>query len=80
MHAGEITNYLDERISELAKSRLPDEPLYPFGQSQYASFMMPRDEMSSHDKGTEKWSGSRTNGTFSDDHKLKNGKTSTRSR
>ena len=39
----EITNYLDEKISELAKSRLPEAPEYRFGNSHYASFMMPRD-------------------------------------
>ena len=80
MHAAEITTLLDEKISQLARNQLPEGPEYPLGDSQYASFMMPRDEMSSHDKGTEKWSSSRTNGSFSDDHKLKNDKTSSRSR
>jgi hypothetical protein len=45
MHAVEIASFLDQRISELAKNRLPQEPAYPGGDLQYASFMMPRDEM-----------------------------------
>jgi hypothetical protein len=45
MLPAEITNYLDDKISELAKNRLPDEPGYPSGETQYASFLMPRDEM-----------------------------------
>jgi hypothetical protein len=45
MLPAEITNYLDDKISELAKSRLPDEPGYPSGETQYASFIMPKDEM-----------------------------------
>lgn len=47
MLPAEITNYLDNKISELAKSRLPDEPGYPSGETQYASFIMPKDEMNS---------------------------------
>jgi len=34
--------YLDEKISDLV-NRLPETPEYPFGNSQYASFMTPRD-------------------------------------
>ena len=45
MLPAEITNYLDDKISELAKNRLPDEPGYPSGETQYASFIMPKDEM-----------------------------------
>lgn len=47
MHPAEITNYLDDAISELAKHKLPDEPGYPSGESQYASFMIPKEEMNS---------------------------------
>lgn len=71
MHAVEITNFLDERISELAKNQLPEEPGYPSGDSQYASFMMPRDEMNINEKSPEKWSSyNRSNGSW-DDHKTK---------
>jgi len=74
MHAVEITNLLDEKISELIKNRLPEEPGYPSGESQYASFMMPRDEMNSHDK-SPKASYSRSNGSYeADDHKSKHDK------
>jgi hypothetical protein len=45
MHAVEITTFLDERIQELARNRLPDEPQYPAGESQYASFLIGPDEM-----------------------------------
>jgi hypothetical protein len=45
MQAVEITAFLDGRISDLVKSRLPDQPAYPFGDPQYASFM-PREDMS----------------------------------
>jgi hypothetical protein len=75
MHALEITNYLDERISELAKNRLPEEPVYPSGDSQYASFMMPLDETNMNGKATDKWSTHSTytqsNGNLSNEHKLK---------
>ena len=71
MHALEITSLLDDRISELAKNRLPDEPGYPSGNSHYASFMMPRDEMNINEKSPEKYSG-RSNGNWTDDHKTKN--------
>lgn len=76
MHAVEITNFLDEKISELIKNRLPEEPGYPSGESQYASFIMPRDEMNSNDK-SPKWSsyGGRSNGSYEgDDHKSKHDK------
>jgi len=75
MRAVEITNFLDEKISELIKNRLPEEPGYPSGESQYASFIMPRDEMNSNDK-SPKWSSySRPNGSYeADDHKLKHDK------
>jgi hypothetical protein len=75
MHTVEITNLLDEKISELIKNRLPEEPGYPSGESQYASFMMPRDEMNSHDK-SPKWSSySRSNGSYeADNHKSKHDK------
>jgi len=77
MHLGEITNFLDQRISELAKNRLPEEPVYPAGNSQYASFIMPKDEMDLHDKETDKQtkrssSASRSNGNWSDDGKATN--------
>jgi hypothetical protein len=73
MHAVDITNYLDERISELVKNRLPEEPVYPSGESQYASFMIPRDEMSLNDKSPEKPSigSSRLNGIRFGEDKLK---------
>jgi hypothetical protein len=68
MHALEITTFLDERISELTKERLPEEPNYPSGQTQYASFMMSRNEgMSVQDKSPdkEKWETySRPNGSW----------------
>lgn len=72
MHAVEITNFLDEKISELIKDRLPEEPGYPSGESQYASFIMPRDEMNHHDK-SPKWStNGRSNGSYEGaDHKSK---------
>lgn len=55
MHALEITTFLDDRISELTKERLPEEPSYPSGQTQYASFMMSRNEgMTVHDKSPDK--------------------------
>lgn len=76
MHAVDITNCLDERISELIKNKLPEEPVYPSGQTQYASFMMPRDEMNINEKSPEKSaiSSSRSNGNrWEDDEKLKNG-------
>ena len=68
----EITNFLDEKISELIKNRLPEEPGYPSGESQYVSFIMPRDEMNSNDK-SPKWSNyGRSNGSFDgDDHRSK---------
>src|SRR5579862_2803697 len=78
MHVVEITDFLDQRISDLAKSRLPEGPVYPSGNSQYASFMMPRDEMNTHDKESDKRSkhetqqspsGARSNGNWSDDGK-----------
>jgi hypothetical protein len=79
MHAVEITNYLDERITELAKNRLPQEPGYPSGDSQYASFMMAGDEMNKFEKKSEKASGRSThqssngyrnnNGNWSDESK-----------
>ena len=76
MHAVEITSFLDERISELAKNRLPEEPGYPSGEPHYASFMMPRDEMIMSDKDPEKLSSAnhRSNGhpsseNWSDDRK-----------
>jgi hypothetical protein len=69
MRAVEITNLLDEKISELAKNRLPGEPGYPSGDAQYASFMMPRDEVNTNGKSPEKWSSyNRSNG---DDRKTK---------
>ena len=74
MHSVEITNFLDDKISELAKNRLPDEPRLPSGQTQYASFMMPSDEMGFNDKSPEKWASyNRTNGNW-DDHKTKQDK------
>jgi len=75
MHAVEITNFLDEKISELINNRLPEEPRYPSGESQYASFIMPRDEMNSNDK-SPKWSSyGRSNGSYEgDDHKSKHDK------
>jgi hypothetical protein len=68
MHALEITTFLDERISELTNDRLPEEPSYPSGQTQYASFMMPRDEaMNLNDKSPDKWAAySRSNGSWAD--------------
>lgn len=78
MQVVEITNFLDQRISELAKNRLPEEPAYPSGNTQYASFMMPRDEMGAHDKDNDKWASHtsqrpsstyRSNGNWSDDGK-----------
>jgi hypothetical protein len=72
----EITNYLDERITELAKNRLPQEPGYPSGDSQYASFMMAGDEMNKFEKRSGKTSGRsthrssngyRNNGSWSDE-------------
>jgi len=53
----EITNYLDEKISDLAKNRLPEAPEYPFGNSQYASFMTPRDGTTEGD--VDRWEASR---------------------
>ena len=72
MHPVEITNFLDERISELAKNRLPEEPGYRWGNSEYASFMMPRDDMSINEKSPDKWSNytRSTNGNW-DDQKTK---------
>jgi hypothetical protein len=72
MHAVEITSFLDERISELVKNRFPEEPQYPSGESQYASFIMPRDEMINlNDKSPEKYSSySRSNGDL-ENHKTK---------
>ena len=67
MHAVEITDLLDERISELVRDRLPDEPVFPSGESRYATFMMPRDEMSMNEKSPS----SRSNGNWTDDHKTK---------
>ena len=77
MHPAEITNYLDDAISELAKNRLPDEPGYPSGEIQYASFMMRKeDEMNSQDRqdrklGAEhklaKYKGGRVNGNWTGD-------------
>lgn len=61
MHAVEITNYLDERITELARNRLPDEPGYPSGDSQYASFMTAGDDMNKFEKNSEK---SRDNSSY----------------
>jgi hypothetical protein len=71
MHAVEITLFLDERISELARNRLPDEPGYPSGDSQYASFMISSDEMNSGDKERERGvaSGKRVNELWNDDTK-----------
>ena len=75
MQALEITCYLDERISELAKCRLPEHPVYPLGDTHYASFMTSREEMDMNGKGAEKWSTSSShshvNGNFSDEHKTK---------
>jgi hypothetical protein len=67
MRAVEITDLLDERISELVRDRLPDEPLFPSGESRYATFMMPRDEMNMSEKSPS----SRSNGNWTDDHKTK---------
>jgi hypothetical protein len=67
MHAVEITDLLDERISELVRDRLPDEPVFPSGESRYATFMMPRDEMNVNEKSPS----SRLNGNWTDDHKTK---------
>jgi hypothetical protein len=75
MHPAEITNLLDDVISELAKNRLPDEPGYPSGETQYASFMTPKDEMNSQDRkaGEDKLgrykSSERVNGGWSDGSK-----------
>jgi hypothetical protein len=78
MLAVEITNYLDERITELAKNRLPQEPGYPSGDSQYASFMIAGDEMNKFEKNSEKAlgrtthrssNGYRNNGNSSDESK-----------
>jgi hypothetical protein len=78
MHVGEITTFLDQTISDLARNRLPEEPVYPAGNSQYASFMMPQDEMDLNDKDHDKWagysskrssSGGRSSGHWSDDGK-----------
>ena len=44
MRAVQITTLLDERISELARNKLPEQPGYPAGDAQYASFMMSLDE------------------------------------
>ena len=56
MHPLDITSFLDERISELTNDHLPEEPNYPSGQTQYASFMMPRDHtMSLNGKSSDKW-------------------------
>ena len=70
MRTVEITNLLDERISELARNRLPDEPIFPSGESRYATFMMPRDEMNMSEKSPDKWS-VRSNGNWMEDHKTK---------
>ena len=67
MHAVEITSLLDERISELVKNRLPDEPVFPSGESRYATFMMPRDEMNISEKSPS----SRSSGNWTDDPKAK---------
>jgi len=76
MHPAEITNILDDAISELAKNRLPDEPGYPSGETQYASFMTPKDEMNSsqdrkggEDKLGKYKSSERVNGAWSDGSK-----------
>lgn len=78
MHAVEITNYLDERITELARNRLPDEPGYPSGDSQYASFMMAGDDINKFEKKSDKNPGNsnyqtpngyRNSGDWSDESK-----------
>lgn len=73
MHAVEITLFLDERITELARNRLPDEPGYPSGDSQYASFMISSDDMNSSDKERERAmaSGKRVNELWNDDTKTR---------
>lgn len=67
MHAVEITDILDEKISELVRDRLPDEPVFPSGESRYATFMMPRDEIHMSEKSPS----NRSNGNWTDDHKTK---------
>ena len=71
MHPVEITTYLDDQISALVTSRLPEEPGYPAGDAQYASFMISSDEMNVNGKNHEKTvsSGGRSNGNWSDDSK-----------
>jgi hypothetical protein len=88
MLPAEITNYLDNKISELAKSRLPDEPGYPSGETQYASFIIPKDEMNTQEtkagdnklasyKSSERinggWSGGSNSQAYVSEGDLKNG-------
>ena len=65
MQAIEITKFLDERISDLAKNRLPDAPIYPSGDSRYASFMTSHDEINMSAKSPERYSSyhDRSNGS-----------------
>jgi hypothetical protein len=55
MQALEIASYLDERISELAKTRLPGHPTLPVGEFQYASFMDTLGETDMNGKIAEEW-------------------------
>jgi hypothetical protein len=45
MQTAEITSFLDDRISDLAKTRLAKEPVLPGGHFHYASFMIPHEEI-----------------------------------
>jgi hypothetical protein len=73
MHAVEIIALLDERITELAKSRLPEEPAYPSGDAQYASFMVSHEEMNSDKERLKKRENSdkQSPGDWSDDARVK---------